>query len=266
MICYTNIIMKFKYIFFSLFILLISSIVISDDQGNTFMNKINGDWAIVKWHDVLIKTKSPRQAILAISKDKMYLSHLKFINKKNSVENFEIGLNYSFNEGGALPITKIISATTRDFKVYTYGHIINQETENAAAGTISFLNENKINVTLQLLYRDFYGVYVRIEPSLEYFVNTIVLAGKYRDDSGNNYKFQSNGEVVWKNDRKKYQIGHGVNGIRCDYMFINPDIRPLERYSYEFKDKNLILYDIVVNNDGIEDKSKNPVLILHKVK
>jgi hypothetical protein len=129
--------------------------------------------------------------------------------------------------------------------------------------------------TLLLEYRDrlavWSGKYVKANPSLEVFVNNLLLAGKYLNQEGDTCVFEESGVASWRFESFRYEIYLDCVFSYPDGFWI-PDVwTPFGWQPYchfQWKGKKLYIYDTykTIPDGEYAIPYKEPLLILTPVK
>jgi hypothetical protein len=84
----------------------------------------------------------------------------------------------------------------------------------------------------------------RVKPSLDAYVNHMVIAGTYTDPSGKLFEFTDGFEAKWPDKTFKYTIGMDCVLTDCDYIIVPAEMDGTQYrvYGYEWKQGKLYLY------------------------
>jgi hypothetical protein len=111
-------------------------------------------------------------------------------------------------------------------------------------------------------------LFVRLPGTLDQYVNRIILAGKYRDRSGEEYSFDESGEARWPGKTFKYDISLNPQEAGCEY-FQHDDsdgVGGRKRYGYRWNKEELELYGVnyIASVDCVICCDPKPFAILHR--
>ena len=99
-------------------------------------------------------------------------------------------------------------------------------------------------------------IFIRSNKSIEYLVNLIVIAGKYRDSVGNTYVFTESGRAIWPKESFDYEIG-----LDCEFSSTDCLMRKgLSGYVFSFDQNVLFLYRCLSSEGERIDFEKEPFL------
>jgi hypothetical protein len=111
----------------------------------------------------------------------------------------------------------------------------------------------------------------RVEPDLQQYINKIVLAGEYKDQSNRPFKFKESGLAEWPDKTFKYEIELDMVIVdapdiepTCDEFFymdvVKGKLRSITTWGFTFQKGTLIIYEPEI------DKSCGNKRILYKLK
>ena len=90
------------------------------------------------------------------------------------------------------------------------------------------------------------ALFVRLPTTLEQYVNRLVIAGRYRDVSGEEYSFDEAGEARWPGKTFHYEVSLNPIEAGCEYIeHDDPNgVGGRKRYGYRWNEEELDLFDI----------------------
>ncbi|MFC1541348.1 hypothetical protein ACFL50_02725, partial [Candidatus Latescibacterota bacterium] len=115
--------------------------------------------------------------------------------------------------------------------------------------------------------------FVRIDTTIQDYVNSIVIAGNYTDEKGQTFIFTESGEAIWPDQTFKYNVSLDTMLSLfswCDYFFLfqGKDIQSNRiKYPFKWEDNKLFIYgtyylpNSVPNSDSLIP-TKEPLYIL----
>jgi hypothetical protein len=237
-------------------------------EGKPTLEQIQGDWLNKRFMEALVQSRSPNKSY--IDEGTGYTAF--FIKKIDSLL-FRWDQAWGFHEGAFLRIKGLESTTELNTYRILYD---NYQTHGGITDNDHFIIENSLPVKeITWTFVDRYDSkkerkidFVRVEPSLDEFVNRVVIAGTYKDIDGCIFTFKESGEAIWPGKSFKYTIGldrFWSNG-KFDELYIIGEkidnIYPM-RYAFERKDNLLLIYKIKnVNSDTTVEREEKPLFIL----
>jgi hypothetical protein len=218
------------------------------------LDSLVGDWLNRDYVEALNKTKSPLASLTS------RYSHMTFYKRGQSygwvvVQGFDSveranmidGLKPTGEPGTYAfiysPVQRESTGIGNDRIVYPDG----------SPDTIAWIGDGRVR-------------FVRVRPSMELYVNHVVLAGDYTDAKGRKFRFTDDCRAEWPDTTFTYRIGLGYALVRCDYLWIPAEKnRPL---AFEWKDGKLLVYDVIRPTPGFEamHPSGAPLHVLTPVK
>ena len=108
---------------------------------------------------------------------------------------------------------------------------------------------------------------IGLEPTIDEYVNKIVIAGTYTDEKGQNYTFEEPGLAVWPEKTFKYVVGLDCFWTRREFDYIEifgekyEKIYPMQ-YGFEWKDNRLLIYEIQNVYHDTTKRADEPLYIL----
>jgi hypothetical protein len=106
--------------------------------------------------------------------------------------------------------------------------------------------------------------FVRLPDALEQFVNRLVIAGKYRDESGRTYEFTEAGEAILPDRKFIYDIALDPRAANCDLLESHPERAPdgKEKIGFAWKGRELQLFNLKETNKGRWSCERKPMAVL----
>lgn len=106
--------------------------------------------------------------------------------------------------------------------------------------------------------------YRKLPGTVASFVNGLTLAGKYVDDKGKPYVFETNGDVVWAGRKVGYEIVLDPFEADCDYLIQNDPDQPDAMILFGFRRQNgkIGIYELVESNEMPIQCAKKPLATL----
>jgi hypothetical protein len=210
--------------------------------------KILGTWSNVEYMNNLNLTKSPYNSIVEVP----WID----IRMENTETVYDEYLN--FHEGGTGgTITDIIFARDKN----RYDIKLKEYVEGSALDfKRSLLIDENDSEQYSIIYTNLQDEekfrFSKIGKSPELYANEVILAGKYKDEKGEEYTFTNNEEAFWPNETFNYRIQLDFIGqetfVQADGSYYNADyfIRTAENgvnvndyvYYYEVKEDQLYIF------------------------
>lgn len=222
-------------------------------SSEEFLPKLEGIWIRKEYIKILEETKSPFQAIQGLLETQINI-------QKNKENNFEINLIVNYHEGITREIKKLIPLTENKFE-------ISLTTNYTGEKYVILVDNVEKSTQLTLDYQKGKCNFIKIqEKNEEDFVNKIVLAGKYQDQSGRIFIFEPNRVAKWPNETFKYRVGldfvfDSYNNI---WLVDENDNNLNVFYTYEWKDDDLFIYKASIPGEAVIPENK-PFVILEKM-
>lgn len=157
-------------------------LILSCSSKEITSDKLNGTWLHKALIDTLISTKSMLKASGAAN-----ASYLV-------IKNGRINVWEGFHSTSGNDIEKLCLTN----EPFTY--IVKGDSKD----TVIIQDKDSCN-RIMLSFYD-HGVYIRLNEPVDYFINKIVLAGRYSDKTGDNYYFNSDGITNWPSSGYMYEI------------------------------------------------------------
>lgn len=222
-------------------------------------SELEGEWLNERYINNLKLTKSPIKSLSGVSE-----VHFEIKKKPQGYEWFTV---YNFHEGSPF---KLITALQELPEKSSYqlvlkkddpgNYYINDDTfykfttdPKTKLSKITYANEGK------------QVVFVKLDKTVNHFVNNLVLAGKYQDSKGFIYQFNADGTAKWPGKQFKYEINLDPFFNKYDYFRLVDDKEQGKHklYCFEQKGKQLYLYR-AKENDGepFLKREAKPFLIL----
>ncbi len=228
--------------------LLSASPVISEE---VLLDLLVGEWLNNTYLEEMKTTRSPLKAYL-VDEDTDYTA--LYFSRKDTF--FEWKQSYAYHEGTVLQITGL----QPDPKPNIYRFIFHEhQTHGRATDEDRLLIPDDTPLDeitwLSWLFYPRYGdrkrerriTYIRVEPTIEQFVNRSVLAGAYTDEKQRSFKFKETGIAVWPETTFAYVVNldrHWTNG-EYDIFHCRGDStesRYVRTYAFEWKNNKLLIF------------------------
>ncbi len=253
-----------------IFFILFPLITYTSRAEEITLNQLQGEWLNKQYVEELNRTKSPVKAY-DIDRNTNYTAF--YIVKKDSAY-LNWDQSWGYHEGASLRITGLqLTSEPNTYKItYHEYQTHGRRTDNDRF----FIHDNKpVNEIVWIFYPR-YGskkeeqriTFVRIEPSIEEFINIVVIAGRYTDEKGRKFEFKQSGHAIWPNKSFKYVVEldrYWTNGKFDAFNVLGEKIKnfyPM-RYGLEWRDKKLLVFKIAsVIGDGIVVREEKPLFIL----
>ena len=230
------------------------------------LEQLDGEWINKEYIERLKATKSPLQAKDGITYTSFTIAKENYSYKWLQIYNFHEGV--WFNVTGFKPTPEPIMYQIIYEPIYER-EPVKRETY---IDTLYISEQNLLN-ELEWAFTQKYGKqkgkelhipFVRIEPTIQDYVNSIVLAGKYTDENGQAFTFSSTGEANWIDTSFKYFVSLDT------YMHLNLQFDSFydddKRIMYHFKwlNNKLFIYETYIYPPGMEFKKPRdePLYIL----
>ena len=207
--------------------------------GKVTMESLLGDWLNKNYVASLKKTKSPLKSWKGI-----YHTSLRFTKEPTGYEwvvefNFHEGLTYNID--GLRPT----SVPNTYMLVFNGDQDSMRETENDRI-VYPDGSSDALSWVFTLEGKEQRIQFIRVKPSMEAYVNRVVLAGNYTDISGRSFVFTDACEAKWPDKTFTYTIGLDCVLAHCDYFSIpaEKDGNRYLEYAFERKQGKLYLYSV----------------------
>ncbi|MDP2982182.1 MAG: hypothetical protein Q8O92_02485 [Candidatus Latescibacter sp.] len=225
-------------------------------EAKVSINDLLGDWLNKTYVDSLRKTLSPRASVKGI-----YYTAIRFTKIH---EGFKWIIDFNFHEGLPYTIDSLKVAGTDTYSlIFNKEEVSGRETMDDRIvfpdGSFDDLSWVFTDKGKEQRIR-----FIRVRPSMEKFVNRIVLAGTYTDTSGRRFLFTDDSEAKWPNKTFIYEIGLDCVLAHCDHFSIpaEKDTKGAKFYAYERKNDKLYLYNTVFLYDVIMEPEGSPLYVL----
>jgi hypothetical protein len=88
--------------------------------------------------------------------------------------------------------------------------------------------------------------YVRLNEPLDAFVDRVIVAGAYRDEHGQDYRFTDTGEAILPDRTFDYEVSLDPGNATCELLMSHRERDPegKERIGFEWRGKELRLYQV----------------------
>jgi hypothetical protein len=226
------------------------------------MDDLLGDWLFKGYVGTLKKTKSPWEAIKPILQNQSRYTALRFTKESGGYEwlviiNFHEGLTYNID--GIRP-----TGTNTYALVYDKEQDSGRETENDRI-VYPDGSSDALSWVFTLEGKEQRIQFIRVKPSMEAYVNRVVLVGNYTDISGRSFVFTDACEAKWPGKTFTYEIGLDHIFPECDYIYVpaERDGTKLRAYAFEWKNGKLLVYNVRYSNDAdVMHPSGDPLYVL----
>lgn len=124
----------------------------------------------------------------------------------------------------------------------------------------------ELDITLSnIMITDGAFCFTNINMDINDYINEKVLVGNYTDQNGKVYKFQSDRTATCGDKQFRYMLFVKEYWPYCNPIIVvdEKDVPTGEVYGYIVKDESIYLYDIVYDEDGVPNISKDPIAILN---
>jgi hypothetical protein len=111
--------------------------------------------------------------------------------------------------------------------------------------------------------------FVRAEPDIKTIINSLTIAGNYKDNKGLRYSFSEDGKAVWPDRSFDYEVIPDNVLTNYDYFMTSAMIEKNrhETKGFEWKDGNLFIFNITDTGEtDTPEKDNKPFLVLTPVK
>jgi hypothetical protein len=240
--------MDYTYVIF----ILISLILFSCSSQTIPSDKFNGVWLNKALIDTLFTTRSTFKAT------KSSIADISDLDIHAGGINGLYGFHSSFADG-----IEELCLTNKPY-VYTI--------KGKDKDTIYILDKDSCNVVMFSFYN--HNIFVRINEPIHVHINKIVIAGKYQDNNGNKYYFNSNGSTNWPKKGYNYELCIDYNMIQNDCIMFSDSLNQnkIFYYGYSWKDSTLRFHkeidypDPKNTSEDYKDFKTEPFIQLTKIK
>ena len=229
---------------------------------NVALDDLLGDWLNRDYVEALKKTRSPLESL------KMRYSAMTFTKKARWYE-WMVVVNFHeagrFNNIDGLHHSGTADNYTLEFNKNQYGRTIPENDRIVypdgsldALAWLSIIDGKEQRIQ-----------FVRVKPTMEAYVNQVVLAGEYTDTTGRKIVFTDNCKAIWPDETFTYVLGLDHVLTKCDYLYITePGAKKYLAYAFEWKDSKLLIYNVVRPTEGFEAMypAREPVYVLTPAK
>ncbi|MFC1490386.1 hypothetical protein ACFL6K_04180 [Candidatus Latescibacterota bacterium] len=217
------------------------------------LNQIEGEWFNKQFIEELERTKSIRKSY-NVDNNTLYTA---FNISRKDPSYFNWDRSYRYHEGDLLTITRIVPLADPNIYLILFHK---EQTHSPITSQDRFLIKKSLN-EIVWIFNPLYSssnseqrvTFVRLEPSIEEYINNIIIAGKYTDENGRIFEFNKSGDAIWPEKVFKYQVGldtYWAEG-KFDYFVVEGEkfqgIYPM-RYGFEWVDNKLLIYEIAEVN------------------
>jgi hypothetical protein len=193
-------------------------------------NRWIGRWINVRYHDVLMKTGSPREAVFATKYEDATTIDIELDTSKTYP--LICGVGYHFHEGeegGIYPADSLF--------LYTWAG------RKGEKSTIFLSNDTLFFETEK---------YVRLPDGT--YITELLLKGRYKNGE-TDVDFESNGQIFGLDSLKFYDLilNYGDAGTNLPEVFLGPNKDNLLRFPFSFKDDTLRIFkEMCIEGDATE--------------
>jgi len=259
-----------------------SSTLQKQEINSISLDDLRGGWLNKEYLEAMQATKSPCRAIDAFddhqrsqspdTSDIIFCNG--FIITPTDSSYYEWAQAYQFHEGLIPQITGLKqTAGPHTYSVVYHAH---QTHSRTTKNDLFVVSDGKPVDEIEWIFTTVYSTtkkeqrhtYVRTEPTIDHYVNKIVVAGTYTDEKGRNFAFDESGNAVWPGKTFKYKVGLDCFWTQRKFDYIEiigekyENIYPM-RYGFEWKDNRLLIYEIKkVNHDTTVEREDEPLYTL----
>jgi hypothetical protein len=205
----------------------------ADPENPDLFSQVEGVWIDTEYDDKLRKTRSPIDALTNVP-------NISFYQEKGKPILF---VNLAFHEGMSIPL-KIVQAEN--------GPVFQMEEDF----TLDISNDGE-EITLQsgneqVLDKPtkFRRITAKNPASMEKehdillkYINEVVLQGEYEDEKGQFYRFTSNQEAVFPQEKFDYELITDAIGASCDGLYPKNGRSNSRSIGFKWKKNKLLLFD-----------------------
>jgi len=204
---------------------------------------LEGAWLNKAIYDTLLTTKSPYRAIRGI-----YYTACEF-KRKSGYLDWLVALN--FHEGMGYPLAALETTTVPDmyrpvFHVFRYCGDI-------AANNRFVITDSTRPASFEWLFAPRFPegagelqlTFVRVEPTVEDYINRVCLAGTYTDEKGREFVFTDDQTALWPERSFDYHIGLDHVITKCDYIYSVGE----RFYSFAWENGKLLISNVHPNKE-----------------
>lgn len=220
-----------------------------------FTSELEGVWMHDAYLEVLKKTRMPH---LAAKKQKPMVIAIK---REGRVYPY---VATDFEKATLM----VILALEPDIKPDSYRLVLGKKNEPTAARDAVYIwfkgtrdedrKFRKLAFKEELIMKGRWGNYEHVGMELGPVINGIVLAGKYKDQSGKNWEFSDEGQAKFPDQSFYYEVSLNDRKADCEY-FEAEDLSSesgIVYYGYAWKDGKLNLFRANVKKDRVRCEAK----------
>jgi hypothetical protein len=216
-------------------------------------SRLKGTWINTQYLDFLKLKHSPYFAVTSIESSIPYLdinkSGFQWLYSFHSGDGFGVQQFRPSNE----PNTYLFTPLGSDDKSIPHKFIVNF----GKLDTLVWIRPNNDGFSYKTPL-----TFIKSNKSLEYWVNKLVIAGKYKDSLGNSYVFTESGRAIWPKESFNYEIG-----LDCEFSASDRILRKgSPGYVFRFNKNSLLLYRCLPTEGEQIDFEKEPFIKLFFVK
>ena len=234
------------------------------------LQHLQGEWLNRRYLEALQETKSPGKAYLTSPTTRFTAF---FISREHSAY-FDWKQSLSFHEGVFSRITGLEQTVAPNtFRVLfyheqTHGPVTQNDqlriAESGRGDTLTWIFDPLFSYGQGEQQIDF----VRVRPDIDTFFNRVVIAGQYRNESGQEFVFKESGQAVWPDTEFVYTVGLDRSAIlgEHDWFSLPGDCdnswRIKDTYSFEWRNDRLLIFatDPKLNDPAAGWRRREPPL------